>query len=101
MKTWLAPWAYLASVTYHDLFWYPVYGRKRIDAALSSEWGRLFANWGRVQPDAEGRGYPEVGEAPARLSRGALQQLATGMRLLGMAVTESPEVQAWKRRRGG
>ena len=23
LKTWLAPWAYLASVAYHDLYWYP------------------------------------------------------------------------------
>jgi uncharacterized protein (DUF362 family) len=23
LKTWLAPWAYVASVSYHDMFWYP------------------------------------------------------------------------------
>jgi len=59
LKTWLAPWAYVASVTYHDLFWYPFVGKARVDAALESEWGKLFANWERA--DTDGRGYPEVG----------------------------------------
>ena len=26
LKTVLAPWAYMASVVYHDSFWYPVHG---------------------------------------------------------------------------
>ena len=37
---------------YHDMFWYPVYGQERIRAALGSDWGRLFANWGKVPTDA-------------------------------------------------
>src|SRR5512136_1613579 len=43
LKTWLAPWAYVASVLYHDLFWYPLRGRRPLTQALASEWGRLFA----------------------------------------------------------
>ena len=31
LKTVLAPWAYIASVIYHDSFWYPV-NAKRADA---------------------------------------------------------------------
>ena len=36
---------------------------------LDSEWGRLFANWGKVQTDAEGKGYPNVGVASPELTR--------------------------------
>ena len=98
LKTWLAPWAYVASVTYHDLFWYPYYGKKRVEDALRSDWGRLFANWGKVHPDAAGRGYPDVGEEHAELVRTGLAHFAEGVRLVGMAVAESPELKAKKRR---
>jgi uncharacterized protein (DUF362 family) len=98
LKTWLAPWSYLASVAYHDMFWYPVYGRQRVEAALASDWGRLFANWGKVSPDADGRGFPDVGAASHELRRVGVEHFLEGLRLLGMAVVESPEVQARKRR---
>jgi uncharacterized protein (DUF362 family) len=98
LKTWLAPWAYVASVAYHDMFWYPFKGQVHIQNALRSEWGRLFANWGKVQPDAEGKGYPEVGEANAELVRIGLKHFLEGSRLIGMAVAESPEVLQRKRR---
>ncbi len=99
LKTWLAPWAYVASVAYHDMFWYPTYGFKRVREALSSDWGRLFANWGDVQPDAEGRGYPDVGTKTTELSRTGIKHLLESTRLIGMAVTESPEIQARQRAR--
>jgi uncharacterized protein (DUF362 family) len=98
LKTWLAPWAYLASVTYHDLFWYPRFGRDRVARALRSDWGRLFANWGAVPPDAAARGFPDVGDAHPELVRRGLKHFAEGVRLLGMAVAESPERSARRRR---
>ena len=97
LKTWLAPWAYVASVTYHDLFWYPRYGVERVNAALESDWGRLFANWGSALPDTEGRGYPEVGSRAPELVRAGIKHFLEGMRLVGMAVKESPELTARKR----
>ncbi|MEZ4371368.1 MAG: DUF362 domain-containing protein [Polyangiaceae bacterium] len=97
LKTWLAPWAYVASVAYHDMFWYPVYGFKRVREALESDWGRLFANWNDVQPDADGRGFPDVGTKTTELSRTGIKHLMEGTRLLGMAVAESPEIQARQR----
>ena len=97
LKTWLAPWAYIASVVYHDLFWYTRYGRTRIKDALQSEWGRLFANWGQAPADPEGRGFPEVGTANAELVRRGVKHFRDGLRLIGMAVTESPEFSSRKR----
>lgn len=98
LKTWLAPWAYVASVAYHDAFWYPYYGQKHINEALKSDWGKLFANWGKVPTDAEGKGYPNVGDTNAETIRLGLKHALESMRLIGMAVAESPEVLNRKRR---
>ena len=45
LKTVLAPWAYIASVVYHDSFWYPVNAKRLMHDVLDSPWGRLFRNW--------------------------------------------------------
>ena len=45
LKTWLAPWSYLASILYHDCYWYPLIGRVRAARALQSGWGRLFERY--------------------------------------------------------
>jgi uncharacterized protein (DUF362 family) len=54
LKTWLAPWAYLASIAYHDYYWYPFIGKARVDDVLNSEWGQLFRNWEQLTPDEQG-----------------------------------------------
>jgi uncharacterized protein (DUF362 family) len=90
LKTWLAPWAYIASVLYHDWFWYPVLGRSRLRAAFSSPWGRLFANWESRVPDADG--YPDVGQAPARRTRSFGQLMGKAVRILWTCIKEAPEV---------
>lgn len=97
LKTFLAPWAYVASVMYHDSFWYPVLAKHRMQEALDSSWGRLFRGWESLQPDD--RGFPEVGEAPAILQRTGLKAFGTSLRLLGTCVKESPEFLKVRRRR--
>ncbi|GMV67015.1 MAG: DUF362 domain-containing protein [Candidatus Omnitrophica bacterium] len=62
LKTWLAPWAYVASIAYHDYYWYPFIGKERVEEALHSDWGRLFFNWENLQPDDQG--WPDVGPSP-------------------------------------
>jgi hypothetical protein len=59
----------------------------------------LFANWGKVAPDAERKGFPDVGPASEDLTRKLTLQFKEAVRLLGMAVAESPEIKARKRRR--
>jgi uncharacterized protein (DUF362 family) len=46
----LVPWAYFASNFYHNVYWYPFVGRKRVEAAMQTKWGKLFKNYadGRV-----------------------------------------------------
>ncbi|MGD1992500.1 MAG: DUF362 domain-containing protein [Anaerolineae bacterium] len=42
----LVPWSYFASNFYHNVYWYPFVGRKRVSSALHTKWGRLFSNYG-------------------------------------------------------
>ena len=67
LKTVLAPWAYMASVLYHDSFWYPVKARMMMAQALDSDWGRLFRNWESLTPTANG--FPTVGDNTAQIER--------------------------------
>lgn len=38
-------WSYIASKVYHDCFWYPFVGRKRVNKILETDWGRLFQEY--------------------------------------------------------
>jgi len=42
----LVPWAYFASNFYHNVYWYPFIGRKRVEDALKTKWGELFRKYG-------------------------------------------------------
>lgn len=42
LRTWIAPWSYVASRLYHDVYWFPFIGRKRVAAIMQTEWGALF-----------------------------------------------------------
>lgn len=45
----LVPWSYFASNFYHNVYWYPFVGRKRVEAALQTRWGKLFKSYGDGQ----------------------------------------------------
>lgn len=42
----LVPWSYFASNFYHNVYWYPFVGRPRVEQALKTKWGQLFASYG-------------------------------------------------------
>jgi uncharacterized protein (DUF362 family) len=46
LRTVIAPWSYAASFLYHDVYWYNIIGRRRVRAALESDWGKLFKKYG-------------------------------------------------------
>jgi uncharacterized protein (DUF362 family) len=58
----IVPWSYAASRLYHDVYWYPAHGRKRVQEMLdTTEWGRLFRDYekglvGRDVPKGRGEG---------------------------------------------
>ncbi|MDH3284671.1 MAG: DUF362 domain-containing protein [Acidobacteriota bacterium] len=97
LKTFLAPWAYVASVLYHDSFWYPLKAKRAMADVLASEWGRLFQNWSAVTPDESG--YPEIGAAPAALELTGLSAFRASLGILLTCIKEAPEIAARRRRR--
>ncbi len=67
----LVPWAYFASNFYHNVYWYPFVGRKRVEAALQTRWGRLFKDYGDgevVMPGMEPKTVLQAGIATAVLA---------------------------------
>ena len=96
LKTVLAPWAYMASVVYHDSLWYPLKAKHMMRKVLASEWGRLFRNWETVRPDASG--YPDVGTDAAELTRVGLAAFAKSLGILGTCMREAPEFSNRKRK---
>jgi uncharacterized protein (DUF362 family) len=42
----LVPWSYFASNFYHNVYWYPFVGRRRVESALNTRWGKLFESYG-------------------------------------------------------
>ena len=96
LKTWLAPWSYIASVIYHDSFWYPLRARKAMDDVLGSEWGRLFRNWENLTPDDQG--FVDVGTEAPELTRTGFKVLLRSFGLLGTCIKEAPEFGTKRRR---
>jgi uncharacterized protein (DUF362 family) len=41
----IVPWSYFASNVYYNLLWYPLVGRRRTNAMLKTEWGKLFLSY--------------------------------------------------------
>jgi len=67
----LVPWSYFASNFYHNVYWYPFVGRKRVAEALATPWGQLFAAYGNgevVMPGVEPRTVIQAGIGLALLS---------------------------------
>ena len=96
LKTVLAPWSYLASVAYHDSFWYPVLAKKKMEAVLNSDWGHLFRNWEQLSPDEQG--FPSVGGDAAELKRVGVKAFWRSWGILGTTLKEAPEFAAHQRR---
>ena len=74
----LVPWAYFASNFYHNVYWYPFVGRKRVLAALQTKWGKLFQSYGDGQVVMPGMEPKTVVQAGAGIGL-ALLTLAGAM----------------------
>lgn len=100
LKTILAPWAYAASVLYHDSFWYPTH-QEIVHELLSSPWGKLFQNWDKLAippDDLETAGWDDVGETPVELKKESMKLIMKSFRILGGCMKEAPEFTARRRR---
>lgn len=70
----LVPWSYFASNFYHNVYWYPFVGRKRVATALQTKWGELFKSYGDGQVVMPGMEPRTVAQAAVGLA--ALASLA-------------------------
>jgi len=89
LKTILAPWSYLASILYHDSFWYPFKAQSSMTQALKSAWGQLFLNWETLQPDSQG--FPTVKGPVKHLSMSGFRAFLQSLHILWTALTQAPE----------
>jgi len=66
LQTPIVGWSYFASNFYHNVYWYPFVGRKRVEAALKTPWGQLFEKYGDgkvVMPGMEPKTVVQAGVA--------------------------------------
>jgi uncharacterized protein (DUF362 family) len=99
LKTVLAPWAYTASVLYHDSFWYPMKARRAMAEVLDSPWGRLFRNWEQAVATSDGYPSSSLGGAPAELTRTGARAFLRSIGILGTCLREAPEFATRRRHR--
>ena len=93
LKTVLAPWAYMASVLYHDTYWHPSHCR-HLEGILNSGWGRLFEQWEEVvlpPDDLESPGWDTLDAQPMELKREGMRYFLESFRILGQSLKEAPE----------
>ena len=98
LKTVLAPWAYIASVIYHDSFWYPVNAKRAMKDVLDSPWGRLFRNWETVSGRRQrlpGRRHRRGADREDR----AAARSSSRSGILGTCIKEAPEFASRRRHR--
>lgn len=76
----LVPWSFFASNFYHNVYWYPFVGRKRVESALQTRWGQLFKDYGNGEVVMPGMEPKTVRQAA--LGLGALVAGIAGAALL-------------------
>ncbi|MCC7365789.1 MAG: DUF362 domain-containing protein [Dehalococcoidia bacterium] len=45
LRTPIVPWSFAASNVYHNWYWYPLLGKRRIAKMMETEWGKLFNSY--------------------------------------------------------
>ena len=81
LRTPLVPWAYFASNFYHNVYWYPFVGRKRVESALQNPWGKLFQSYGDGEVVMPGMEPKTVIQSMVGIAAAAAAALA-GLRIL-------------------
>jgi uncharacterized protein (DUF362 family) len=78
LRTPLVPWSYFASNFYHNVYWYPFVGRKRVAAALETKWGRMFDEYG-AEAGLRGTVMPGMEPKTVAVAAGGLGLLALAL----------------------
>ena len=97
LKTLLAPWAYMASVVYHDSFWYPLKARTHDGAGAGSRVGPPVPQLGAAHARQPTASPPWATTAPS-LSASACKAFTKSLGILGTCMKEAPEFGRHRRR---
>jgi uncharacterized protein (DUF362 family) len=87
----LVPWSYFASNFYHNVYWYPFVGRKRVQAALDTKWGRLFETYG-ADAGLEGVVMPGMEPRTVAIAAGGMAAVAAFLGGMALALREGRNV---------
>ena len=99
LKTVLAPWAYIASVVYHDSFWYPVNAKRMMQERARQPLGPALPQLGA--PDAGRRtAFPMSGTGTPEITLTGSKALVRSLGILGTCITQAPEFVQRRRRAG-
>ena len=91
LKTVLAPWAYIASVIYHDSYWYPVNAQAPDAGGARQPVGTPVPELGNAARRTAGLGYPDVGSDAAQIEKTGAKALVESFGILGTCIKEAPE----------
>ena len=97
LKTVLAPWSYIASVAYHDSFWYPLFAKRKMESVLSSPWGRVFRNYENLH--ASEKGFETIGSESALFKRTGWRAWVRSIPIFFTSIKEAPEFFRRRKRR--
>lgn len=45
LQSFIVPWSYFASNFYHDIYWWNLFGKRKVNKFLQTEWGKLFQKY--------------------------------------------------------
>ncbi len=96
LRTILAPWSYIASIIYHDMYWYPSKAKTMMQEVIKSSWGKLFNNYENNISNESG--FSEIKTVDKLTFKTGLSAFVKAFSILYTAVINSPEVSKLRKK---
>ena len=93
LKSKLAVWSYIASVLYHDTYWYPMH-QHVVREACKSPWGKLFCSWEQCElppDDLSTPGWQNIDDLGGKFKCQRLKYFLKSLQILIQCIKEAPE----------
>ncbi len=96
LRTVLAPWSYIASIIYHDMYWYPFKAKQMMREVIQGGWGRLFNNYENNVSNKSG--FPELKTLNGSTFKTGFAAFLKAFSILYTAVINSPEISKLRKK---